>query len=184
MSVGIISSVADYQIQQELYAGTLAWVGYPVTEGTGTAVDFRGSAVAINAKKEDLTGAWEFVKYYLLQGYDGQGFPIVQEAFDQEMAAAMEDEYITEENGAKERFPKEYYNDGGGNIAVYAATQEEVDAVIRLIEGVEYRFSMHLEIQNIINEEAEAYFVGQADLERTAEIIQNRVGLLLQETLG
>ena len=41
---------------------------------------------------------------------------------------------------------------------------------------------MHPLIQNIINEEAEAYFSGQVDLDRTVEKIQNRVSLLLQES--
>ena len=41
---------------------------------------------------------------------------------------------------------------------------------------------MHPVIQNIINEEAEGYFSGQVDLDRTAEKIQNRVNLYLQES--
>lgn len=183
LSVGIISSVVDYQIQRELYGKDIAFVGYPVTEGTGTAAAFYGSAVAINAKNENSAGAWEFVKYYLLHGYDGQGLPIIQEQFDQAMKEAMEDQIVMD-NGEEELFPKGYYDDGGGSIAVYAAVQEEVEAVIGLVEDVENRFEMHPAIQKIIDEEAEAYFAGQVDLESTAQKIQNRVGLLLLETQG
>lgn len=183
LSVGIISSVTDYQIQRELYGKDIAFVGYPVTEGTGTAAAFYGSAVAINAKNENSAGAWEFVKYYLLHGYDGQGLPIIQEQFDQAMKEAMEDQIVMD-NGEEELFPKGYYDDGGGSIAVYAAVQEEVEAVIGLVEDVENRFEMHPAIQKIIDEEAEAYFAGQVDLESTAQKIQNRVGLLLLETQG
>ncbi|MCI9143148.1 MAG: extracellular solute-binding protein [Lachnospiraceae bacterium] len=182
LSVGIISSVADYQLQKEFYDGDLAFIGYPVAEGSGTVVDFRGSAVAVNAGKENQAGAWEFVKFYLLQGYDGQGFPVVREQFEKVMEAAMEEDYITSENGGTERLPKEYYNSGTESIFVYAASRTEVAAVRELIERGGGRFEMHPVIQNIINEEAEGYFSGQVDLDRTAEKIQNRVNLYLQES--
>ncbi len=181
MSVGMISSVVDYQIQKKLYGEDVAFIGYPVAEGTGTAAAFSGIDVAINAKKENQEGAWEFVKFYLLHGYDGQGFPIVQDQFDQIMDAAIKEEYSAEEG--TERNPKGYYVNGDEYIWIYAAAQEDVDAVRRLVESVENRFMSHPAIQNIINEEAAAYFSGQVDLDRTVEKIQNRVTLLLQESL-
>ena len=183
MSVGIISSVADYQIQEELYGGEVGFIGYPVAEGSGTAIAFRGSAVAINAKQENQAGAWEFVKFYLLHGYDGQGFPIVKRQFDQVMAAAMEEDHIVTEDGRTEICPKGSYYIGEELILVYAATQEEVDVIVQLVESAENRFKPHWAIQSIINEEAAAYFSGQVDLDRTAEKIQNRVTVLLQESM-
>ncbi len=182
MSVGIISSMVDYQIEKELYGTDVAFIGYPVAEGTGTVITFRGSDVAINAQKENQEGAWEFVKFYLLNGYDGQGFPIVQEQFDQVLDEAMEEEYFTTEEG-EQRKPKGHYSAGDDNIIIYAATQEDVDMVRRLVEGAENRFEPHWAIQAIINEEAEGYFTGQIDINKTAEKIQNRVSLLLQEGL-
>lgn len=183
MSVGIISSVVDYQIAKELYGGNVAFIGYPVAEGTGTAITFRGSDVAINAKKQNQDGAWEFVKFYLLHGYNGQGFPIVQRQFSQILDVSMEEEYNITEDGGTERKPKECYTVGDERIWVYAATQEDVDTVRWLVENAENRFEPHPVIQNIINEEAEAYFSGQMDLDKTVEKIQNRVTLLLQESL-
>lgn len=184
LTVGMISSVADYQIQKGLYGGDLAFIGYPTVEGTGTAVDYRASAVAINAGKEDLAGAWAFVKFYLLEGYDGQGFPMVKEEFEQAMKDAMEDDFTeTEGGGGTERVPKDYYSDGSREIAAYAATAEEVEAVRELVERAENRFEYHPAIQNIINEEAQGYLSGQVDLDKTVEKIQNRVSLLLQESL-
>ena len=61
--------------------------------------------------------------------------------------------------------------------------QEMAAAIIALVEGVDGRVELHLPIQNIINEEAEAYFAGQVDLHKTVEKIQNRISLLLQESL-
>lgn len=192
MTVGMISSVADYQIQKALYGGDLDFIGYPAAEGSGTAVALRGSKIAINGRKEDQTGAWEFVKYYLLQGYDGQGFPVLQEEFDRVMKEAMEEDYgFSEnggienggtENGGRERHPKGFYGDGEVSFAVYAAEKEDVDAVRALVESARNRYAFHADIQKIIHEEAEGYFSGQMDLDKTVEKIQNRVTLFLQES--
>ena len=182
-SVGMISGVADYQIQNELYGGDLVFTGYPVKEGTGTVASFGIAAdLSVNARKEDSTGAWKFVKFYLMHGYDGQGFPIVQEQFDQVMKEAMEDDFAVGLNGRNEREPKGFYGDGVRTVEVFAASQEDVDVIVRLVESVENRFEINAVIWNIIQEESEAYFAGQADLEATAQRIQNRVTLFLQES--
>lgn len=52
MSVDLISSVADYQLQAKLYGDDLDFIGYPAVEGSSTAVSFRGRA--INAKGETI----------------------------------------------------------------------------------------------------------------------------------
>ncbi|MCM1186243.1 MAG: extracellular solute-binding protein [Lachnoclostridium sp.] len=182
MSVGIISGVSEYQIQKEIYGGHMAFIGYPVAEGSGTAVTFRSRDIAINARKENQAGAWAFVKFYLLHGYDGQGFPVLQEQFDRVLAEAMVDDYDMAEDGIRrERIAKNSYSDGVVSISVYAATEEEVDVIRKLVEGAENKITSHTDIQNIIREESEAYFLGQVDLDKTVEKIQNRVSLLLQE---
>ena len=183
LTVGMISSVADYQLEKEVYGGNLAFIGYPAAEGSGTAVNFRSSAVAVNARSGDQAGAWEFVKYYLLQGYDGQGFPIVQKQFDEAMEAAMEDDYTeAADSGRRERLPKGTYTTGDDHILVYAASRQEVDAILELVKSARNRFDLHPVIQDIIDEEAEGYLSGQVDLDRTVDKIQNRVSLLLQES--
>ena len=180
-TVGMISSVADYQLEQEIYGGKLSFIGYPTAKGSGTAVDFRSSAVAVNARGSNQTGAWEFVKFYLLQGYDGQGFPMVQKRFDQVMEAAMTEDYTDSEEGTSEKLPKGSYGAGEEITMVYAASREEVEAGLKLVESAGNRFELHPVVQNIIDEEAEGYFSGQVDLDRTVDKIQNRVSLLLQE---
>lgn len=113
LTVGMISNVADYQLEKELYGGKISFIGYPTAGGSGTAVAFRSSDVAVNARGKNQAGAWEFVKFYLLQGYDGQGFPMVQERFDQVMEAAMKEDYTESEDGGRERLPKGSYGAGG-----------------------------------------------------------------------
>lgn len=177
MSAGILSSVADYQLEKELYGEEVNFIGYPVQNGTGTAVSFRGSPLAIYANGENTDAAWQFVKYFLLNGYDGNGFPVIKEQFDAKMLQGMEP--------SKDNLPSQtYFDRNNGYIMVYEASQEDVDAVRELIERADCKFQFHPEIQNIISEEAEAYFTGQKSLEEVAALIQNRVSLYLKEHIN
>lgn len=177
MSAGMLYSVADYQLEKELYGEEVNFIGYPVQNGTGTAVSFRGSPLAIHANGEDADAAWQFVKYFLLNGYDGSGFPVIKEQFDAKMLQDMEP--------SKDNLPSRTYSDrNNGYIMVYEASQEDVDAVRELIERADCKFQYHPEIQNIISEEAEAYFTGQKSLEEVTALIQNRVSLYLEEHMN
>jgi ABC-type glycerol-3-phosphate transport system substrate-binding protein len=180
LSVGIISDVADYKVQSELYGGEVSFIGYPTAEGSGTAVSFRGSQLAINAEGENKEAAWEFIKYYLLNGYQNEGFPVVKEQFDKIMSQAMEETYIVD-SGEKYKAAKKVYYDSDAYIEIYKAEQKDVDAVKQLIKKADTKFAYHTNIQNIINEEAESYFKGQKELKEVTELIQNRVSLFLEE---
>lgn len=94
----------------------------------------------------------------------------------------MKEEYDMADEGTQ-RCPKGYFMDGDEYVCIYAATQEDVDIIISLIEGVENRFEPHEMIQKIINEEADGYFSGQVNLESTVKKIQNRITLFLQESV-
>lgn len=109
---------------------------------------------------------------------------MIKAQFDQVMDAAMTEDYGIAENGETERTPKNSYYTGEDYILIYAAAQEDVDAVRALVESAENKCEIYPTIRNIINEEAEGCFSGQVDLDRTAEKIQNRVSLLLQESLN
>lgn len=177
MSAGMLYSVADYQLEKELYGEEVNFIGYPVRNGTGTAVSFCGSPLAIYANGENADAAWQFVKYFLLNGYDGNGFPVIREQFDAKMLQDMEP--------LKDNLPRKTYSDRyNGYITVYEASQEDVDTVRELIEMADRKFQFHPEIQNIISEEAEAYFAGQKSLEEVTALIQNRVSLYLEEHMN
>lgn len=177
---GLISSVTTYQLEKGIYGEEIGFIGYPTAEGSGTAVNFMGAQLAIASGSKNRQEAWDFVKFYLLNGYDNQGFPLVKEQFDQAMAHAMEEEYVTED-GVRSRVIKGSYWVGDGSMYVYAATQEDVDAVVRLVESACNRYRYHTELLNIIDEEVGSYLSGQKDLDTVAGIIQNRATVYLQE---
>lgn len=196
MTVGIISQVADYRLQREMYGGAIEFIGCPTEAGTGTAVSFTGSELAINARSGNPEGAWEFIRYYVLNqdfggGWIQNGFPLVQKNFDRAMNRAMERNYVfDQETGEQCAVPVIVYQDPNRfngpdrSICIYEASREDVDAVKELIGKADGRFRYYPEIQRIINEEAQAYFTGQKSLDAVTELIQNRVELYLQEQMN
>lgn len=64
-----------------------------------------------------------------------------------------------------------------------ALTPEQLDMAVDFIEGVHHFSFDDVTIMNIICEEAEGYFQGQKDVESVVNVIQNRVGLYLQEQM-
>lgn len=65
--------------------------------------------------------------------------------------AAMIEDYGISEDGSFKKYPKDYYNDGGESIVVYAATQKNIDTVRRLVESAETLCKWNSPIMNIIN---------------------------------
>ena len=64
-----------------------------------------------------------------------------------------------------------------------ALTEEQLDSAVAFIEGVHHFSFDDTTVMNIIYEEAESYFRGQKDVESVVDVIQNRVGLYLQEQM-
>ena len=184
-SGGMISSVADYQIQRELFGGDIGLIGYPTAQGSGTAANFWGTQLAINALSSNQEAAWEFVKYFVLHGYTGNGFPLVKEQLEEVLAEAMQEERFASEDGTTtEKMLKGCLSTMDGDIIVYEASSEDVEAIRWMIENATQKMQRYMEIQDIIDEEAQAYFREQKSLEDTAAIIQSRVTLYLEEQLN
>lgn len=181
MTTGMIDSVASYQITKELYGKDVAFIGYPTNSGSGTAVTFRELQLAINANKEYVEGAWEFVKFYILNGYQQEGFPVEKNQFEAIMSLAMQSEYFVDENGKTYEEEKGWYSDKDARISVYKASEEDVIAVRNLVDSVTNKFEYDIAIMQIISEEAEGYLQGDKSLEEVTKIIQNRVALYLSE---
>ena len=67
------------------------------------------------------------------------------------------------------------------DFAYHAATQEQVDQIMNLINSASQASNYTAMIQTIVMEEAQAYFAGDAAIDNTIERIQNRVDTYLAE---
>lgn len=181
MTTGIIDSVAGYQTAKELYGEEVAFIGYPTNNGSGTAVTFREVPLAISAKQEYIEGAWDFVKFYIINGYKQRGFPIEVNQFEATMSFAMQPDFVVDLDGETIKIPKTVYSDKDTRILIYEASEEDVRAVKDLISSVTNKFEYNVPIMQIISEEAETYLQGGKTLGEVTKIIQNRVRLYLSE---
>lgn len=185
-----ISSVQEYQMMNGLFGEKVTYIGYPNSEQKGNLIQPTNGSVALNAKSKHKDGAWEYIKTLLSDEYQdslisehgGWGFPIKISALDKQFEKDMTPEYYEDENGQRLEQIKTSWGYDDFNIDIYAATQEEVDAVKEIIYSAERTAgSVNEELTNIITEETEAFFKGQKSAKDTADIIQNRIQIYVNE---
>lgn len=180
-TLGLITSAEDYRLQSELYGETVQFIGYPTESGTGTAALFSGDELAISSGSAHQKEAWEFVKYFMQNGYDGTGFPVMEEQFDTYLEESL-NEVLVNENGTLVPVAKKSYAEKNVvSIQVYQCEPEDVEVIRDLVNQISDKFQYHTEIQKIVDEEIAAYFQGQKEITEVCEIIQNRVQLYLNE---
>lgn len=190
-----LSSFDEMKYINALHGGKAAFVGYPSSNGKGAFFQF-GTSVCITNACSDTEAAWEFVRRVLTENYQGangyyDGFPTNRNAFDayvtQEMTPVYETdpetgEFLLDDQGNKiEQEQGEWYVDDNLQIKMTSMTQEEYDAFLRLYESCSMVSRYQDELVSVIEDELGPFFDGQKTAEQTAELIQNRVTLYVQE---
>lgn len=172
----------------QLVDGGLTFVGFPGVSGSGAAFEV-SNGIAMSATCSNKEGAWEFMRTLIDDTNEGYsyGLPINKELFNEAITEAMTPTYYTDydENGnevQREEAKNWIYYGADEHLEVYAATQEEIDEIVALIDATEVCLSTADEqITSIILEEASAFFNGQRSAEDAAAMIQNRVMIYVSE---
>ena len=196
-----ISDFNEIQLYREIFEDDLDFIGYPTTDGgCGTGLSAQ-QAYAITSKSAHKDGAWEFIEGMLIpqeesesrRGGRSWNFPNNKAQLQAMAEEAVKVEYVTDENG-------EILKDENGEPIVQGAgmgigyedgwsydyripTQDEVDMVLDLIEKARpvSNDGGDSQIQNIIIEEAAAYFQGQKSVDEVVGIIQSRINIYVSE---
>ncbi|MCH5344101.1 MAG: extracellular solute-binding protein [Acetatifactor sp.] len=141
----------------------LAIKGFPSKDGqlrTGMLLPI-GTNFAICSRSENKEGAWQFIEFLQTSGES-----VTNPIFSARTDILMENiRHVSQSYGFEFR----------------ECTQEDIDNLISLINGMEIQTNQDETILQIITEEAQSYFDGQKTEEEVAEIIQNRVQLYLSE---
>ena len=169
-------SLYNFEVIQEYYAqygDDIIIKGYITADGRACHNLSVTDAYSIVSTSGCKDGAWEFIKFCLINDNSSMGWfssnkQRLQEMIDEELAHAGEEKRST------------FYTEQGA-VNYHYATQEEIDAVMDLIENVELSESANSEIISIIEEEMESYFAGGKSKEATVAVIQDRVQLYLEE---
>lgn len=181
LTLGLITSVEDYRLESELYGENIQFIGYPTESGTGVAVLFSGDELAINSKSEYQKEAWDFIRFFVQNGYNGTGFPLEKEQLDIVLNESLREITVNENGEMIASAKKSYIEKDIVSIQVYNCEPEDVEAIRTLIEMVSDKFHYNTEIQKIIEEEVGAYMQNQKELDEVCAIIQSRVQLYLNE---
>lgn len=179
-----LSSLQDYQIWQALFGEDFILKGFPTEKGTGLVV--RGNnMLAINAGSVHKEAAWEFMRSLLTKKHyeteNVPGFPTLISAYNKRNEIYMTPEYQLDENGEQTELSKGSYSLENFSVDFRTSTEKEEKWMTDIIESCDRSFSGDYQLENIIREEAVAFFEGQKSAQETADIIQNRVKIYVNE---
>lgn len=181
-----LSSIQDEQKLQALFGGDFLLKGFPTDEGEGLAVQ-GNNVLVINAGSKHKDAAWEFMRSLLTKEYyeteKVTGFPTLISAYNQINEEYMTPDYTQDENGEQTEESKGSYSEGSFFVEYRTSTKEEAEWMTDVIAHCDRTFMGDTQIENIVMEEAAAFFSGQKSVEETAEIIQNRVKIYVNENM-
>lgn len=188
-----VSEVTDIQYTNWLLGDDWVVKGWPCNQGTGVKVSFWNS-FGITSYSQCPEGAWDFIEYYMtldwLEDYAAlhpdfpqktyqsiHGLPLNRTTFEEMLMWSTVPRYYddTEE-------PVPFYFGEGGVPNFYANSAEDVERIREIVALADGReLSNQSFVFQIIEEEISGYKTGVLTAEQTADKIQNRVQLYLNE---
>lgn len=183
-----IKSFRDINVQKQCIFGDdkISFVGFPSNKGNGSMM-LLSNQFAIMENSDNKDGAWNFIRFQFNDEFYKQtrdGFPVTEKGLQIVMKEALERPYFIEENGEKY-----YWNEEGIDlysnmpIPIDLMTETDRDFYEDFIRSINTITSGNNDskINNIMNEEVLAFFADECTAEQCAEIIHNRVSILLSE---
>lgn len=180
-----ITGFAEQQLYVKAFKESVSYPGYPAEIGNGNLID-SNFVMAINSACEDKEGAWLFINSLLSEESQWLfanvlGFPIRKSVLEQKIESEMKISYKIDENGIKNEEKKYILPFGGDKIDIYAASEEDIQAVLDIINSADKIRVWNSLINDIINEEAGAFFNGNKTLEEVVNIVESRVQIYINE---
>lgn len=162
----------------------VSYVGFPNSSGQGSVVSYYNS-YALAAGSANLDAAWDFMKYYLTEEYQSSDdfrwqLPVNKAQFDKRAESATKKPTYEDENGKEQEYDYTYWiNDE--SIVIDPLTPQQLDKLKGFVASVTKRAYYNEDVQNIINEEMDAFYKGQKSAKDVAGIIQSRAQLFVNE---
>lgn len=169
-------------IMNGYFGEDVTFVGFPTEDKNGSVV-MKDVSFAVSAKSANRLGAWEFVRYYLTDEYQRTlewRLPVSKEIFMEKANEALDRPYYWNEDGQKEYYDN-YFEINGETIVLEPLSQKQLDQVVSEILSITKCDYYNENIQNIIMEEAAAFYADQKSVEEVVRIIQSRVQIYMDE---
>ncbi|MDE6761965.1 MAG: extracellular solute-binding protein, partial [Lachnospiraceae bacterium] len=186
LSLSYIRNIEDLLIENQVFNGYLTCIGFPGKEEGKSYFELK-SPIGIYSKSKVKEGAWEFLRTFMTKEYQGKideynfCMPVRKDCLDMKIKKATTTEAYTDELG-QEVLPINSSSDLGDILVnITPATQDEINMFMDLINNTKRVYYHNAVVNNIIQEEAAYYFMGEKNLEDTVKIIQNRVETYVNE---
>lgn len=191
LAQGTFTGFTEFSYQRARFGGDITLIGLVTMAGTPSYRYQPNGQVGIVERSRYKDGAWDFLEYFISSKGNnrknlmfGSGFPTNRDALMEMAEADMEVQEIKLANG------EVIVNDSHGTrslgnelVPLLAATQEEVDIVLEVIENMDFTQASVLDgIVDVLLEELEPYYNGEKSLEEATRIINNRVQLMVNES--
>lgn len=180
------SYIGDFRnynnIEKSLFGEDVTMIGFPSADGDGSVV-MPGIELTMSAKSVNKDGAWEFMRIFLTDEYQSEiyGFKLSIKHMKEMAVEATKKPYYEDENGNKVEYDDTTYIDGV-EVVIDPMTQQEADDFLELLYGFHQIYRFDEALNEIIQEEAAAYFTGQKSAQDVAGVIQSRVQIYVNET--
>lgn len=173
----------DNQLRRKVMDGKIKYMGFPTFDGksSGNYVNNTTDFFAINAASDKKDVCWELLRTMLTEEYQTEqvikdithSFPTNNKVMEKLIEHSMQRIYDDTGNEVTSR--------GSYSMAYEPATQEDVDQILALIDSVETLQVSDVMVTDIVREEVDAFLNGEQDDQKTAEVIQSRVGNYISE---
>jgi ABC-type glycerol-3-phosphate transport system substrate-binding protein len=185
MSHEYISGFTDHQKFSGIFGEPASYPGYPSENGNGSLID-SNYVMAINNACYDKAAAWQFISSLLTEEYQWSrasisDFPIRKSVLAQKIESEMKAYYETDENGIQKEAKRWTTSVGSEKIDIYAAREEDIQAILAVINGADKIRVWNAQVSSIVYEEAGAFFSGSKSAEEAADIMENRIRIYMDE---
>ena len=190
-----IRHFTDYLYCDAMLEGEMSMIGFPTPDGSARYRAEAMDSLGIVSRSSHKEGAWEFLEYFLLNT-PPRYLSSRRDLLLQEAEEAMTIDYVRDENGELVMSSSENglvpnmhwkagYNLNGEWYYVYGMTEEQADTLLEAIDHMSFILDggTREQIINIILEEMDTYLKGDKTLEEATSIIQNRLNVLVKESL-
>lgn len=174
------------QVQGTFGNEEVVFAGFPTNSGEGSKI-LLDRRFSIMEKSQNKDGAWEFIRSILDDSHHSSmsdGIPVTEKGLEIVAGSSLEQPYFLEESGEK-YYITETFTDWstGQNIEINpmtAADKKRYLEFVRSIKSVTSSGSSSM-ISSIVSEETDLFFAGEYTSSQAADMIQNRISIMLSE---
>ena len=187
-----ISSFDDLMYIDACYSGTpITFIGYPTLNGTGNTISL-DYGFAMSSACKDKESAWEFLREFFTPGYYLNyvyfGLPVQKSLYEKKLAEIVKVTYEVDNEGnylldaAGKKVPTEHYYSVNNSVYTYFALSEDLAAQFRALVDSTTKVAVYDDsITAIVLELTAPYYAGEKSAAETAQLVQSRAMIYVNE---